>query len=106
MPSLAVIGHAPISRASLALECCLLYSEILRLRLRITVARLVILNPSTVTLSPSYVILNPSRCVILSTFAPLSVNSAKDLILLRVNSVKNLRAGSAKSLRTSSVKNL
>ena len=52
------------------------------------------------------VILNPSRCVILSTFAPLSVNSAKDLILLRVNSVKNLRAGSAKSLRTSSVKDL
>ena len=44
-----------------------------------TLARLVILNPSTVTLSPSYVILNE---------------------------VKNLRAGTVKSLRTSSVKDL
>ncbi len=52
-----------------------------------TLARLVILKPSTVTLSPSYVILN--------TFASLSVNS-----------VKNLRTGSAKSLRTGSVKDL
>jgi hypothetical protein len=56
-----------------------------------TLERLVILNPSTVTLSPS----DP---VILSTFAPLSVNSAKDLILLRVDSAKSLRTSSVKDL--------
>jgi len=55
-----------------------------------TLARLVILNPSTVTLSPSHVILNPSDPVILS--------KAKDLILLR--------AGSANSLRTASLMDL
>ena len=59
----------------------------------------VILNPSTVTPGPSHVILNPSDPVILSTFAPLSVNSAKDLILLRVNSAKSLRTSSVKDLR-------
>ena len=59
----------------------------------------VILNPSTVTPGPSHVILNPSDPVILSTFAPLSVNSAKDLILLRVDSTKSLRTSSVKDLR-------
>jgi hypothetical protein len=51
--------------------------------LRITIARLVILNPSPV-------ILNPSDPVILS--------KARDLILLRVDSEKSLRAGSVKDL--------
>jgi len=60
----------------------------------------VILNPSTVTPGPSHVILNPSDPVILSTFAPLSVNSAKDLILLRVDSTKSLRTSSVKDPRS------
>jgi hypothetical protein len=53
----------------------------------------VILNPSAVTLSPS-------APVILSTFASLSVDSAKDLILLRVDSAKSLRTSSVKDLRS------
>ena len=59
----------------------------------------VILNPSTVTPGPSHVVLNPSDLVILSTFASLSVNSAKDLILLSVDSAKSLRTSSVKDLR-------
>ena len=83
----------------------------LRARLRMTLERLVILNPSNVTLSPSdavilspsLVILNPSRIVILS-------ESEGSHIALRVNSVKNLRTSAAKnlasSLRVDSAKNL
>ena len=47
-----------------------------------TLARLVILNSSTVTPGPSHVILS----------------NAKDLILLRVDSAKSLRTSSVKDL--------
>ncbi|MBF8298164.1 MAG: hypothetical protein HW395_821 [candidate division NC10 bacterium] len=67
----------------------------------------VILNPSTVTPGPSHVILNPSDPVILSPshvilneVKNLRAGSAKDLILLRVDSTKSLRTSSVKDLRS------
>ena len=50
----------------------------------------VILSPSTVTPGPSHVILNEVK--------NLRAGSAKDLILLRVDSTKSLRTGSVKDL--------